>query len=189
METWSRSWTKTALKEWWRTQFYLILPVTGEAATGKSSSWELISVCMTNLIEWALAFTTTGPFMSSEDARTEVGSNWWGYSVCWCSCGTQDNFAWKLIWKNESLATSIQQMTLTVLEQHRVHKQIRRSRAAPSPAEQPLLILDEILSAYGLISYSFVSSGWGHTNPCQQHGFRMPAEGLSCWGSTWEDLF
>lgn len=114
-------------------------------------------------------------------------SNWWGYLICWCGCGTQDDFAWKLVSKNESLATSIQQMILTVPEQGRVHKQIRRSRAAPSIAQQPLLILDEMLSAYGLISYSFVSSGWGHTNPCQQHECQL--KGLAAEGELEKTCF
>lgn len=117
---------------------------------------------------------------------TEVGLNWWHY--CWCSCGTQDDFAQKLIWKNESLATCpIQQMTLTVPEQVRVHKQIRRRIAAPS-----------------LAAATFTYTGWDLI--CLQPDLRqlclqwlrshkpmptawMPAEGLSCWGSTWEDLF
>lgn len=192
MDIWNMSWTTTEL---WRKgegheipQFSFHLPVTGKAAKGESSSWELIPVSLTDLTEWALAFTTTGPFGSSENGWTDTGSNWWFYSVCCCGCGTQDGFAWKLIWKNENLATSpIQQMTLTVPERGRVHKQIRRSRAAPSLAAATLLILDEILSAYGLISYSFVSSGWGHTNPCQQHECQL--KGLAAEGALEKTCF
>lgn len=50
----------------------VLLPVTGEAAKGESSSWELIPVCMTDLIEWALAFVTTGP----SGAVRMTGQSW-----------------------------------------------------------------------------------------------------------------
>lgn len=181
-----------ALEERWRTQkppqFSFIMPDTGEAAKGESSSWELIPVCMTDLTERALAFTTTGPFGSSEDGWTEVRSDWWGYLVCWCGCGTQDDCAWKLMWKNESLATSpTQQMTLTAPGQGRVHKQIRRSRAAPSPAAATFTYTgwDLICLWPDLLQLCFQ---WLRSHKPMPTAW-MPAEELSCWGSTWEDLF